>query len=285
MTWSDFFWGAVASLVASFVFAGIAILAYWLWLIPRRRDIRKFFGITRQTELNVYISSLWADTVFDIQPTDWNFPRLPRLSYFNNAVAAPEMREAYALQFLFQDVFRKLLNRFKGLGHFQLADVQIRVEPSPSEQQFSGRKEGSFIAMGGPSFSGAAKFIQNNLNPIVRFRITSGLPYLTVEGVGDYRGDGGLGFLERIVDQETGCTIFHAAGLGTPGTCCPVYFLRQNWRKLYRQYGLKKNFYIVFQTESDYSKFQILSQTTYPHPIWKQMLLSWFRRVLDKLEL
>jgi hypothetical protein len=285
MSCTDFLLSILASLLASILFAGIAISLYLLWLILRRRNIRQFFGIVEQDRIDVFVSGMWVNKAYSSKPRNWNVPRLREINYQNIAVSALEISEAHSLQFMFQDVFRKFVDRFAGLGRLQVTDVELRVKPSPPEQHFTERED-SFIAIGGVSFSGAASFIESSLNPQAHFQRDSndGNLFVRVNGVGDFRGLAGLGFLVRIVDHQKRRTVFYAAGLGTSGTCGPVYFLRQNWKELYARYGAMKDFYIVFQTGADHRRSLVVSETPYPHPSWKRIASSWLGSIRSRLE-
>jgi hypothetical protein len=273
MTCSDFLYSALASLLASFVFVFLGVCLYALLFTPQRRRIRAFFGLEGHSELRVYISRIQV-----LNQGSVGVEGVP-LPYQNVAVDSYEMYEAMSLQFLFRDFLRSIFNRFARLGNFHISDVNVSVYPSPIQQDLQ-TEQGPFIAIGGPAYTGAARFVEAEFRPEVRCEGVA----IRVNDRLYGEGDGRWGFIQRIIDQPRDRTIFYVAGLGTFGTVAAAHYLRSNWRQLHSWYGSRTAFYVlVWGPGPDYRNCAVVSQTPVRSQIWRQHLIRIFQWIINRL--
>jgi len=138
-----------------------------------------------------------------------------------------------ALRWRLRDFFGRFTPRIRRRGVPLLGWADVKVEalvspPSPSEL----KRAGTVITIGSPGYNVASQFVEENLDPPVRF--ANDCSELALRS-GDRVGDAGSGVAERLVDRTTGQVLFYLAGPSIAGTSAAAKYLVNDWRQLRRR--------------------------------------------------
>lgn len=251
----DSFWSGVASnVLANLLFWGGGGALVWLGiLVGRRRKLARFFGLRNGTSYTVYLSGYLIEK-YAVKDRDgvprghqglaipeYEFQSIPVLNRVLSVANSP----------IVPDLFRGLID---GLWLLSLPTVQY----VPSPQTFTDTPISSVLCIGGPKFNavteyflrtrGALFFTQFKDPDSKRWRIVvnTGSRKDEVIGADLPKTEVDVGYVQRLVDTESGAVVFLLAGLGVNGTRAAAHYLEANWLKLYARFG-NRDFGVVFK--------------------------------------
>lgn len=228
----------LSSVIGNMIFIFLIILVGWtIYWITSRRKLLIFFNIKETKRLIVYLSKLRiiAGGSVDAKGIKRNYQGVTTVH--NEQLAANKFRDN------FNYLMPALSDSPSILSKVLFADIKVITTPSIDNVNAI-EATTSIISLGSPGYNLVSSNLEDNNNSIVRFSTTMAeilidkLPNIT---------DLTNGFIQRIVDNEQGRSLFYAAGLSELGTVGAANFLAVNWKKLYKKYKGDKSFLIMLR--------------------------------------
>lgn len=158
------FSGVVENVLSDFVFAFIAFVIGYLWIvISRRKQLQKFFGIKSSKRLVIYLSNIRVHRFGSIGVSD------DRFSYQGSAVAYGEILGANQLRELQSFLIPSIANPQETVKNILFVDVEIQIHLSPLEEE-NLEKDAPIISLGAPAYNNASGYIQKMKPYSAKFR-------------------------------------------------------------------------------------------------------------------
>lgn len=222
MDYLQFIYDVSVNLCSSVLF--VLIIAFILWLLRRGEltEAERFFGLSRQAEIKIYISGHeHAETVT------------------KKVVTAMEYHAAIIIRDALQHLsglglINRTTNAIAGLIGQPPQIVNVTVEVSPLEAVDEPLLDASVILIGGPLRNQWTAYYANE-NPFLKFDVQQGK---FVERVGkEYKvveDSNNVVILEKM--NLDGQVVISAFGTGEKHTKAAAAYLAANWRQLNTEY-------------------------------------------------
>jgi len=240
-------WSVVSDVLAALA---VAILGWLLSILLRlpfiyrqRRDLFRFFGITRSNQsFVVYLSTLF------VAPGGSADFRGNHRSFQGPAIPAAELTVVQPVSELFISPFLQALpssvRRWLGeKAHWTFRQISPVFSPSPPD--VSQVEPVNMLTVGSQYYNAAGDLYAETGNPFLKMEQVGTNMVIRV-AKGPREGDvfeqrsnhiDDLSIVEKLHDEAHGTTIFIAAGLGVVGTLGAVHYLVKNWSKLLDDFG------------------------------------------------
>jgi hypothetical protein len=227
-----------------------------LSVIPAQRQKRRmfrFFGIQPKTpDFSVYLSVVNVIKPFTTATFRWDAKQQQNIvgAYVGPAIPESELLALSRLADILQvdplqnfppSIRDKLTARFD-----QFKPIRLRLGSSPLRPlPFPDFEYSSLLCVGSQTYNSVTDYYMNYHSGYLQITSSDNRPCIEVlkgerKGRKFYpsaqEGDGYLGMLERLVDDEHGNTVFIAAGVGAAGTIGAVMYLMYGWGELARKY-------------------------------------------------
>ena len=205
-----------------------------LW---RKEKLRFFLGSHKKREFRVFVSQIFIPqkgqvTLLSGNPTPITFgvDGIPR-SYYGAAVPFGEVDIAANYRILFQRTVAGVSDLPNPIKKLLFTDVDVQIVCSPFIKDFV-LPEKPFVAFGSPAYNASSDWIQNNLNPRIRFtRDNSGIEVELDNGKKYTTKRHNNCFVSRML-RENGVPVFYVAGLNERATVCAAMFLLKEWASI-----------------------------------------------------
>jgi len=147
-------WQDIAiNLLSDLIFVALAIFLAWLYyLLTKRRQLIKFFGIEKSRRIIIYLSKLDV-----IRGGSAGIDSLPR-SFQGKAIANEEAKVASLLQTLFNYFLPSWGDKPGILSKLLIADIDVQIVISPASTHEI-EQSATFIALGSSAYNAASKFM------------------------------------------------------------------------------------------------------------------------------
>ena len=173
--------GILENIVSNFLFVLLGLLIGWAILKVLRRDkLLYFFGVASSRRIVIYISNLRVQSFGAIGIDNVN------RSYQGSTAAFYELQSAIKLRDLFNYLLPSLSEKPGLLAKLLISDILVQVLHSPLQKSQLDNSS-PFIAMGSPAFNVASKYIEEELQSQVKFRLGTIAPWkslMTPYGLG-----------------------------------------------------------------------------------------------------
>jgi hypothetical protein len=238
----------IKTITANILTLALGVLLAWLWHVTLgRRKLMRFFGLTKDKTLRIYIGNLG----------DPNAP--------GGVVAFEESSEARNLGGLFQSLVPGL-SEHRGLFRFlELADADVKVvRGRPSDPEVN--LEHSVISLGSPMSNHASTLIETNLKSPVRLNRSSLPMAIEIPGLPSVSSMA-QGVIVRLCRSDK--CFFYLFGITEPGTCAAARYLLRNWRSMSRKYREGEAFcYLVESRANDRRGVVLIADRLLETPRW-----------------
>lgn len=240
----DFLSSTLSNIVANIIFWLTGGLIVGFLLSRRRKKLYRFFGISKNKTMTVYLSSF---SVRDKTVKDF---RGEVRSYQGLGVPNSEFLEIPNITGLFSsNALERIPDMLSGLVDSIWLERKPLIEFLASPLDLNEIKPTNYICIGGPAFNSVTEYYLRTGNPYVKLEEAKE----EAEGVwkleicrGKRHGEvinspnGGTwdyGMILRIKDNDRKISVFIVAGTNMNSTRAASQCLVDNWEKLYRQYG------------------------------------------------
>jgi hypothetical protein len=174
--------GIAENIVAEIImFLLLAILGWMAFVLTKRAQLLKFYGVHESRRIIIYLSNLKVTpggaAGIDGQPR----------SYRGSAVARGEMDVANRIRDLFNNPFPFLFGKPGILNKLLISDIQVELA-APPEHQEQVEHPSSFITLGSPAYNVASAFVETRLQPRAKFgSVSASSPRATETSSGTVR--------------------------------------------------------------------------------------------------
>lgn len=220
------------NLAASFIFLIILVALGGGWFLWRRTRLLDLFKISQKKGLTIYLSRLQIR-----QGGAVGFDGTPR-RFTGPAVTAAEAAASSVLGSIFEYLIPGLESQPGILKTLFTRDISVRVEPSPTNVS-SLPNDRTIVAVGSPGFNSVSAWIQNALNPLIRFdgNNSSLLP----QGQQPVT-DASQGMVQVLWDANHSRRVFYVAGMSEAGTAAALLYLGRKWDELRKNLGKRETY-------------------------------------------
>ena len=228
----------LSSVIGNMISIVLIILVGWMiYWIMNRRKLLIFFNIKETKRLVIYLSKLLirAGGSTGTNGILRNYQGVTTI--FKEQLAANKFRDN------FNYLMPALSESPSLLSKILFADIEVITMPSVDNVNAIDETT-SIISLGSPGYNRVSSYIENYNNSTVRFSDT--MAEIRINDLQDI-SDLDNGFIQRIVDNKQGRSIFYTAGLSEWGTVGTANFLADNWKKLYKKYKGDKSFIVMLR--------------------------------------
>lgn len=250
----EFLRSICAGVIANAVFLLLTVcLGIVLYRLVRRRSLLRFFGITDDRRLRIYISQ--RDVLPGGVSRRDNIP-----DFHGSAVGFLESIEARGIAELFLFLIPGLSGLPTFLSRLFVADVSVEIEPAafaPAEP----RLDCSYVSLGTPLFNTASGFTESRVRRDLGFRGTDNAE-LHMPGLQPMlkATNPWYAVLGRFTFNDV--KIFYAAGFHDVGTGAAAFYLRRHWRRLHNRFGDSDFFVVLTIASADYRSATVVAENT-----------------------
>lgn len=202
----------------------------WLWW--KRWSLLRLFKVSRERGLTIYISRLEV-----IAGGTVGFDGHPR-SFQGPTVTALESATAAVIGNLFDYLVPGLESQPGLLKTLLIRDIGVTIEPSPlNPAQIP--VDRTIIAVGSPGYNSVSAWIEQDLNPLIRFGhdnsslIPTGQQPVT---------DPTQGMVQVLWDANQQRRVFYLAGMSEAGTVAAILYTGRKWEELRRNLGSRQTY-------------------------------------------
>ncbi len=228
----------LTNIISDIIFLLLLIAIGWIILfLTRRYKLLSFFNIRRTKKISIYLSNIRVIPGGAIGIDD------TKRNYGGKAVTFSESQAARSFTDIFNYLVPSALEKPGILSKLLISDVHVQIEPSPLDYGFA-ENNSSIIALGSPGYNAISRFIEEVM--VSRAKFINDNSGMLVEGFPPIQ-DTKCGFVERVLDSESGRSIFYAAGLSEPGTVGAALFLSREWKMLHKKYGGSQPFVVMLR--------------------------------------
>lgn len=150
-------WGdIVINILSDFLTLILGISIYWLFfLIVRRNELLKFFGISKNKKVSIYLSN--------VRVQKYGSKGLGGIlySYQGQSIPYEESKAAIQLKSLFNYFLPSLFEKPKLLSKLLISDIDANVIASPDEENIIDTSS-SIISLGFPAYNSVSNNIENS---------------------------------------------------------------------------------------------------------------------------
>jgi hypothetical protein len=220
------------SLIANVLFFLLLLGVASGWFLWRRRRLLDLFKVKEKKGLVIYLSRLEIATGGAI-----GFDGMPR-SFGGATVTAAEAAASAVLGSVFEYLIPGLESQPGLLKTLFTRDISVVVEPSPLEFTKI-PNDRTIVAVGSPGYNSISEWIQQYLNPLIRFDgnnsslIPNGEQPVT---------DVTQGMVQVLWDANNSRRVFYVAGMSEQGTAAALLYLGQKWDELRKNLGEKDTY-------------------------------------------
>jgi hypothetical protein len=214
-------WGnVVINLVSDFAFVVILPVVFGLFYRGMITDVRNFFGVERQTPIQIYISAHKDPTTIT-----------------GGVLTAAEREIADELASHLKKQFpAAILDSWARLSGIDLDVPEVVIKGSPLEEVKEWPYAGGLILIGGPTRNTLSEFYLGTGDPWVTFDdekkfLVRRDGQAQMEEMAD---SGNLAVLQKLIID--GRVVVIAFGFGEHGTCAAVRHLAGEWQKLAKKH-------------------------------------------------
>lgn len=228
---SDFLLSALSGVVGNSLFLGVLILiGFLLRYLPRRRKFRRFFQKREAQPIYIILSHVRVAKGGAIGVSNATY------SFANSAIPVMEAQVAQRFKGAFLSPIPGLAGQPGLLSALLISELSVEVAPSPLSSAAIPR-DGTIIAVGGPSYNIASTFIEQNLNPPA-YTVGAGIAFQS----GAASTDPAVGFIARLEDTANDRFVFYVAGPSEEATAASLDFLLRSWPALEKRYRGRNSF-------------------------------------------
>jgi len=218
-------WGnVVLNLVSDFSFVAILPVVFGLLYRGMIADVRNFFGVERQTPIQVYISAHKDPTTIT-----------ERVLTAAEREIADELTSRLKRQFP-----AAIIDSWARLSGIDLEVPEVVIKGSPLAEVKEWPYAGGLILIGGPTRNKLAEFYLRAGDPWVTFDDGKKRFLVRREEQAqreEMKDSGSLAVLQKLIID--GRVVVFAFGFGEDGTCAAVRHLASEWQKLAKKHPNK----------------------------------------------
>jgi hypothetical protein len=237
--------GILSNLITTSAFTIIGIGTFIGIFAVERQQLFRFFGINHNTPtIHIYLSRL------EVVPGGTKGAEPIKIGYIGPTLIRIEYLAGLLVRHLFRSrilaLIPKTLKDLLSTIHISLSDIDPIIDVSPAHVAEGILSENLILIGSGVYNYLSLHYLKQDSSPYYFGKNTRGERVVKVRrDVGDLELEGRafnqeLAIIQRINDNKHGTTVFICAGLGSSASYGSVRYLVQNWRKLYRKYGLSE---------------------------------------------
>ena len=234
----------IATAILLVVFGAFSAIVLRLpFIYGRRRRLLRFFGLTEENpELTVYLSTLFIKSggAANFKGEAWGF-RGAAIPLYEYQLIAPLMS-------LFDDpLLGSFSTRSRNWLSAKVSWIFSEIRPTfvESPRDKSQLTSTCSLAIGSRYYNSAADFYTAKSNVVLTVDYGEGsarIAALKGERAGESfqsrpEKKDELALVERTLDESSGQTVFHTAGITRWGTTGALLYLTENWEQLFADFG------------------------------------------------
>jgi hypothetical protein len=216
-------------LIANFLTLALLFGLSWGYhALLGRRALMRFFGLTKDRTLRIFIGHLG----------DPNSPDGP--------VGFEESSEARNLEYLFRPLLPGLADRPGPFRFLQLLDTDVKVlRGRPGDPGVN--LEHSAVSLGSPMSNHASKLIESTLKSPVRLNLSRNPWAIEIPGSLPVNSTA-QGAIVRLCRPDR--CFFYVFGITEPATSAAASYLFHNWRSMRKRYRDGSSFYYLVERQN-----------------------------------
>jgi hypothetical protein len=227
--------------LSHFIFAILLLVIGWLlYFFTERKKQLNFFGIKTTKRIVIYLSNLRI-----VRGGSIGIDNNPR-AYSGTTVVYNEQLVASKFKERFNFLLPSLSENSSILNNILFADIKVTILPSPLTLGEIDATT-SLISFGSPGYNLTSKYIEDDRKSIVAF--SNDMQAMKIDHVSDF-SDTASGFIQKLVDSNSGRCTFYTAGLSELGTIGAANYLCSNWKILHEKYGSEKQFIVMLKFDN-----------------------------------
>jgi hypothetical protein len=256
----DIFINTIAGCLGGIVAFLLSWLAGFLWARSERGKLQRFFKVSAEQRLVVYLSSIQISLLEredqygkKHRASCTTGPDGQRRTYTGKTVVFGELEMASIFRDIFSSPFPYVGERPSFLRKILMADMVVQIEPSPGKYDEIDQSA-SIITLGSPGYNKVSEFVEQKLSSEARF-----IEENSAIKIGNAQPEDRLNFsfIEKVVDTQR--SVFYAAGMTETGTKGAAYFLATRWSELRRNEN-ERGFVVLLDVDkTNYKNAKIVS--------------------------